>query len=199
MPGRPQQAQSIELELMELEQDVDKTLLREALLLQGRTDMKAAPDTAPEDKEFERHAKALRDFIDKKKGAIIERATRLTKTRGASRRAQASPAASPAEQKGNREELAERIQKSQIDIQLLEAQVILLREPLNEAIRALAKAEVAASKDEAERPKAEAARKEFEKIKARVVEQNKRLQLEQQELQSMNQVMQMGGYGGGMR
>jgi hypothetical protein len=166
--------------------------------------MKAAPDTAPESKEFERHAKALRDFIDRKKGAIIDRATQtqVTKTRVESRRVQVSPAVSPAEQKGNREELAERIEKSQIDIQLLEAQEILLREPLAEAIRALAQAEVAASKDEAERPKVEAARKEFDKIKARVVEQNKRLQLERQELQSLNQANQatpMGGRGGGFR
>jgi hypothetical protein len=198
MGGRAQ-AQSIELELLEMEQEADKTALKEALLIQARQGMKPIHGTDSEKKQLDEDVAALRDFIARKREAITARASQLTKTRVASRRVPAAPAVSPADQKASRQELVEKIQRAQIDIQLLEAEVLLLRTPLDQAIDALAKAEVAASKDEAERPKAEAARKEYDKIKANVVEQNKRLELEKLELQSMNQTMGMGGMGGGFR
>lgn len=190
------QAQSIEIELLEMEQEADKTALKEALLLQARQGMQPIRGTEPEKKQFAEDAAVLRDFIARKKEAITERASQLTKTRVASRRVPATPAVPPADQKASRQELVEKIERAQIDIQLLEAEALLLRTPLDEAVQALAKAEVAASRDEAERPKAEAARKEYEKIRANVVEQSKRLQLERLELQSMNQMLGMGGMGG---
>jgi hypothetical protein len=199
--GRPQQpqAQNIELELLELEQDVDKTLLREALLLQGRTDMKAAPDTAPDNKEFERNAKALHEFIGKKKDAIVARTAEVRKTRAQGMRPIARDVRGDQQAKVDRQTSYEKFAEAQIDVQLLEAQLALLQEPLNAAVQALATAELAASNDGSQRAKAEAARKEFEKIKAKYVGYNKRLQAEQQGLQSMGMMSGMGGMGGGMR
>jgi chromosome segregation ATPase len=189
--------QGIELELLELEQDVDKALLREALTLQGRRSMKVAPDAPAERDQLEKEAAALSAFIANKKDAIIARAAELTKPRAASRRGAtaASPDTQPA--RADKQAILEKIENAQIEIQLLETRINLLRTPLNEAVQALATAELAASNDETQRPKAEAARKQYEKVKASFVEQSTRLQSAQQELQSMHQ--SLGGFGGGFR
>jgi hypothetical protein len=194
-PGPPQQApgQSIDLELLELEQDADKALLREALLLQGRQGMKPITQGADgEKRQFSEEAAALRDFIDRKKHALTARAAELAEKRTVARRVPAGTRASQPPD-GDRQTVIEKYEQARVEAQLLEAQIALLQTPMEKAIQALAKAELDASNDEARRPVAEAARREYDKIKAKVVEHNKRLQLEQQAMQPM----QMRGMGGG--
>lgn len=191
----------IENELLEMEQDVDKTLLREALLLQGRMGMKVGPEGESAQKQSAANEVALRDFIARKKESILARAAELAKGRGVSRRASTQGAGAPSNRPAevDRASAIEKIEEAQIETQLLQAQVNLLQRPMSEAITALAAAEFAASNDETQRAKAEAARKEYEKVKARYVEQSKRLQVRQHELQSMQQLVGMGGFGGGFR
>lgn len=201
LPQRP----SIEYELQELEQDADKALLREALLLQGRLEMKSAPDHDADSKRDQKEADALRGFITKKKEAIVARAAELRASRAAGLRSPSANRGRPAELPTNTPDLIEKIEKTQVDTQLLQTQVNLLQQPLSEAIDTLAVAEFAASDDETQRPKAEAARKAFEKVKAKHVELSKRLQVGQYEMQSMRQTAGigmmggMGGMGGGFR
>jgi hypothetical protein len=198
----PAQRLSIEVELLELEQEVDKSILREALSLLGRKGMIPSPSLA-NTKDADDVA-VLRDFVAKKKEAIITRAAELGKSRGPSMRGSTASTVSTADQpaKVDRQAAIEKIDNAQIDAQLLQAQINLLQPDLANAIDALAAADIAASKDEGKRGKAAEARKEYEKIKARFVEHSKRLQLEQEELQSMQRMMGMvgmGGMGGGMR
>jgi hypothetical protein len=209
MGGHPAtQAQSIEIDLLEMEQEADKSALKEALLIQARQGMRPIQGTDPEKRQFAEDTVALRDFIAKKKEAITARAAEMRKSRiagslPAARNVRVDQQAKSDQQaKVDRQATYEKYAEAQIDVQLLEAQLALLQEPLNAAVQALAAAELAASNDESQRAKAEAARKEFEKIKARYVGFNKRLQAEQQELQSMGMMAGMpgmGGMGGGMR
>lgn len=192
--------QSIEHELLEMEQDVDKTILREALMLQGRRSMKTTPDALPEKKLFDEETAALRGFIASKKDAIIARAAELTKSRAASRRVTTATTVSSANQPANldRQAAYEKYADAEVEVQLLQAQLNLLQPSLDQAVQTLATAELTASNDDTQRGKAEAARKEYERVKAKYVEHNKRLHVEQQKVQSM-QVFGMGGMGGGMR
>src|SRR4051794_6112202 len=73
----PTQRQSIEVELLELEQDVDKSILREALLLLGRQGMMPSPQ--PGVNRADEEVAALRDFVARKKQAIIARAAEMEK------------------------------------------------------------------------------------------------------------------------
>jgi DNA polymerase III delta prime subunit len=175
-----------------MEQDADKTALREALLLQAQQGMKAERSLSEKD------ADVLNAFISRKKAAIIARAAELTKTRLGARRLPntVSPVDQPTT--ADRQAIIEKIEKAQIETQLLQAQINLLQNPLSKAINALATAEFAASDDETQKAKADEARKEYEKIKAKYVEHSKRLQLEQQEVQSMQQMGGMGSFGGMM-
>jgi hypothetical protein len=205
----PPQRQSAQLELLELEQDADKAILREALLLQGRMEMKPAPDTEREKQRFAEESVTLRDFIARKRASIkarvdeLARADELANKRTAPRRGPQRPIGALADPaaKADREAALEKYEKANIEVQLLQAQVDLLQQPLGEAVQALAKAEVDASNDESLRPKADEARKAYEKLKARVVEHSKRLRLEQQEMLPMQQMlggMRGMGYAGGM-
>lgn len=195
-PASPRQA--IEQELLELEQDVDKTVLREALLLQARNDLKGAPGGEQNKKQWVQDAVALRDFIDSKKHAIIARAAELSDKRVASRRVPTmalGPGVDPSA-RADRQAIIERVENAQVEAQLLQAQRDLLRSPLEKAVQNLAAAELEASHDETQHAKADAARKEYEKIKSRYVEYSKRLRLEQQGMQQMGG---MGSFGAGMR
>ncbi|SIO56779.1 hypothetical protein SAMN05444166_5293 [Singulisphaera sp. GP187] len=73
--SRQPQSPGIEFELIEIAQDVDKTILREALMVQGRQGLKAEANLS------EKEANALSEFIAKKKADIIARAAELGKSR----------------------------------------------------------------------------------------------------------------------
>lgn len=195
-PAQPQ-AQNIELELLDMEQDADKTALKEAFLLQARQGMQPAPEDEFRKRALEERSVLLRDFIARKKDAITARSAELADKRTASRRLPAAARARPPLD-ADRQAAIEKYEKAKVEAELLQAQVALLEADLKEAVQTLAKAELAASFDESERPKADAARKAYEKIKGMVVEYNKRLRLEQQAMQSM-QMMGFGGMGGGFQ
>src|SRR4051812_31182358 len=79
--GTATQARSIELELLEMEQEADKAALKEAFLFQARQGLQPIQGTDPEKRQLAEDAAALRDFIAKKKEAIIERAAEVRKAR----------------------------------------------------------------------------------------------------------------------
>jgi hypothetical protein len=191
------QRRPVERELLDIEQEVDKTLLREALLLQGRARMKGVPDDKAEAKQYEKDAKVLEEFIARKKEAITERAAEVTNKLMANRPTMTLEA--PADQSAKHQAAIEKIETGKVEVQLLAAQIELLQEPLSKAVENLAAADLSSSKDETLRAKAEEARKDYDKIKARYVELNKRLQIEQEGMQSLQQSFGMGGFGGGMR
>jgi len=203
MGGAPAtQARSIELELLEMEQEADKAALKEALLIQARQGMKRDHGTDTEKRLAEADAASLRDFISSKKETSTQRAAEVRKARVAgspatARNARANqPNRSDQQTKLDQQAAYERYAEAQINVQLLEAQLALLQAPLNAAVQAPAAAELATSNDAAQREKAEAARKEFIRIKAKYVGYSKQLQVEQQEMQPVGM---MGGMGGGMR
>jgi hypothetical protein len=193
--------QSIEREILEMEQEVDKAALKEALMLRARQGMNPAPDDQPEKTRAAEKAAALREFIDSKKDAIIARSDELMKSRLAGMPAPLAARGAPSDRQGevDRRAAYERGADAQVEVQLLQVQINLLQAPLDQAIQALATAEIASGNDESQREKAEAARKEYEKIKARYAELSKRLQMARQEAQSMQQIGGMGGFGGGFR
>jgi hypothetical protein len=197
MGGRPAaQAQSIEAEILEMEQEADKVLLKEALLLQGRQSMKPIHGSETEEKQHAERTAALRDFIVKKKEAITARAPEILGKRTPVRLGPQQQGA-PQPPSDGRQDAVERYEKAKIEVQLLEAQVNLLQPELAKAIEAVANADHAASKDEKQREKAEAARKDYDKIKAKVVELSKRLHQEQQIVLPMQMQMQRMGMGRG--
>jgi hypothetical protein len=191
------QAQGIEVELLEMEQDVDKSILREALLLLGRAGMTPGPQQGK--LQADEDVAAMRAFVEKKKEAIIARDAELKKRRLGGTRGTTTTTAPTAVQPDNADRQAdiEKLENAQIETQLLQAQINLLQPDLTSAIDALAAADIAASKDETQRPKADEARREYQKIKAKYVEHSKRLPMEQRELLSIQRMMGMGGMGGG--
>src|SRR4051812_17282954 len=91
-------AQNIEAEILEMEQEADKILLKEALLLQGRQGLKPIRGTEPEKRQSAEDAAAVRDFIAKKKEAITVRAAEILDKRTGGRRGPATArAAQPPE------------------------------------------------------------------------------------------------------
>ncbi|MHC5538809.1 hypothetical protein ACYOEI_11355 [Singulisphaera rosea] len=194
MGGMPAaQPKSIETELLEMEQEADKTALKEALVLQARQDMKSL--SGPEQQVAAEQAKTLADFIDRKKKAIIGRNAELRELRNP-KVAAAAAAAKPAQ--FDWRAAIEKSENARIESQLHQAQVSLLEPELASAIEELAGAEHAAGKDEKLSAKADEARKAYEKIKAQYLEHSKQLRLEQQEAGGMGGGM--GGMGGqGMR
>jgi hypothetical protein len=191
----PAQDDRVELKLAELEQDVDLTLIREAMLLRGRkglVPLSKRPTSDEDRRREEEDTLDLEKYIQGKKQDIIERSARLeskkipakTTTRGSK----------PAE--ADRQGLIEKIQNAQVEVQLLQMQVNLYQKPLDEAINALAEADFAASTDPSQQAKAEAARKRFDKAKAKYVDLSKRLQLEQSKMGEMQMRIGMGGMGG---
>ncbi len=203
IPARAQQQpapprnENVQTELIELEQDVDKALLREAMMLLGRKNLKPSSERPTSDEARKREAEdaaVLEDYIQRKKQAIIERAGELRKGRAESfraRMAQIVPKAPEADRQG----LIEKMEGAQVEVQLLQTQVQAFQQPLSQAIQELTAAELAASQDANQRSKAEEARKGYEKAKSKFVEISKRFQVEQGKLAEMQQ--SMGGMGGG--
>ncbi len=193
----PDVDESVHLDFLELEQDVDKTLLREAMLLQGRNGLKPSSERPSSDDdrrraEVDNHR--LREYIQAKKQAIGQRSDELKKIRGMTTKAASKPSTPPAE--ADRQKLIEEYQNAQVEAQLLQTQAQMYQQPLQEAIQALAEAEFAASNDPSQREKAEAARKQYEKAKAKFVELSKRLQLEQTKIGEIQSRFGLGGMGG---
>jgi hypothetical protein len=195
----PPRKPSIRFELLELEQEVDKSVLREAMLQLGRKAMKPAPAAEAEKADQAAEVAALRGCIDEKKRAIIERSDELKAMQAESNRVRATTSA-PANPntltQADRQALIEKVETAQIELQLLQKQVQLFGQPLNEAVDTLANAEVAASNDESQRGKAEAARKQYEKAKAKYVEVSKKFQEEQDRMNGMQLKLNMGGMAG---
>lgn len=208
-----------EIEFLELQRDVDKTLLREAMLLAGRGEMQAMADPLNAEearKQSKVERDALEKFIEGKREAVIERTSelkrkaselaameKLEEKSAASRRVSqpnriARTSDTPGDDK-ERQELIEKMEEAQVEVQLLQMQTQLYQQPLSEALRALANAEFAASNDKTQQDKADAARKRFEKSREKYVNFSKKLQLEQSKLNGLQMRSGMGGMGGGMR
>lgn len=205
---------SIEVQLLEMEQEADMAALKEALLLQAKQGIKSVPDSRAGKERDADETVRLRDFIAKKKEAITNRAAEIADKRTAGRRVptrppgrqpnsneQATPRSNQSTD-GGRQESVEDYERAKVEVQLLQAQINLLQKPMEEAIQALAKADLEASTDEAKRPAAQAARKDYEKIKEKLVEHNKRLYQQQLvilPMQQQRQRMGMLGFGGGFQ
>jgi hypothetical protein len=197
-----------EVELLELEQDVDKTLLREAMLNLGRLDLKQATGRDVTDgvrKRDAADAEALKQFIAEKKHAFSRRSDVLKEKRAESAKAAAQQrvatarrAESAADEK-ERQGLIEKLEEAQIEVQLLQMQINLLQQPLNEAVQAAANAEFAAGNDATKKGEAEAARERLNKARERYVGVSKRLQMEQSKMSELQTRLGSGGMGGGFR
>jgi len=221
-PAKAQQAKepekkasdTAEIEMLELKQDVDKTLLREALLLLGRGREGMTQSGGRAERREAGEIDALKKFVDEKEHAYIQRAGELTKRRAELKNqqiAQANPTRNQVGQVRNpvdekeRQGLVEKLVESQVEVQLLQSQEQSYQQTLNEAIQALTKADFAAGDDPTQQEKADAARKRFDKAKTKYVDITKRLQAEQGKIGEMQSrtgyfgMGGMGGMGGGMR
>jgi len=201
------------LELLELEQDVDKTLLREAMLLVGRSGIKRSPDKEdfPGARMGALQVEDLKAYIADKKSSIIARSAELKKRMLAVQQGNARPKPAPLNQATpsidapERQRLIEKREAARVEIQLLQVENQLYQGPMNAALQALAAADFAASNDASMRAKAETARQEFDKAKAKYVECTKKLWLEEAKVSEFDQRLNsggmsgMGGMGGGMR
>src|SRR5262249_50093504 len=132
-----------EIELLELEQDVDKTLLREAMLNLGRLTLSQATAQEVPAELRKRHAaevEALKEFIAEKKDAFSRRSDELKGKRAglakaATRpRAAAAGRAEAAPDDKERQGLTEKLEEAQVEVQLLQMQINLYQQPLSEAI-----------------------------------------------------------------
>src|SRR4051794_16819595 len=82
--GRPAApAPSIEVEILEMEQEADKAALKEALLLQAREGIKTNQADERENRRAADAAAALRHFIAGKKEVITARAAEIADKRAA--------------------------------------------------------------------------------------------------------------------
>ena len=205
----PSQENQVQLELLELEQDADKALMKEAILLLGRKGLKLSSER-PTDKEAMKRevddVDSLKAFIEEKKASIIKRSTEMKALREEPLRLRRAQAASQVVQrnaqmtKPDRQEQIERMEASQAENQLLQRQVQIYGQKLTEAIETFVNAELAAGNDETQKEKAEVAKKQYEKAKAKFVEISKQAQLEQNKFNELQQQVNMGGMGmgGGM-
>ncbi|WP_435020714.1 hypothetical protein TA3x_001979 [Tundrisphaera sp. TA3] len=183
-----------EAKLLQIEQDTDETLLREALLALGKRELRR-PSERGSKAEEQAATDALNEFIQAKKVAIIERAAKMNPKPAVAKVANrpANPA-DPAK--------SEEIERLKVQVQLLQAQVSYSQQGLAEAIDNLAKAEVATDDEEGHKDKVDTARKKFEAIQAKHVEFSKRLKDEFGKLTELNPQSAygfggMGGIGGG--
>jgi hypothetical protein len=201
VPASAQQSppRYVERELLAIEQEVDKALLKEALLQLGHARMKGAPEGKAEAQKYEKEARDLEEYIASKKEAIVARASEMMKAQTDGRPMPPVTQESLAKQAAKRQDTIEKLETGKVDVQVLTAQVNKLRPQLSQAVEELAAADLAASKDETRRAKAEEARKEYEKLKARFVEISKRQQMVQEEIQSLQQSLNTGGFGGGFQ
>ncbi len=142
-----------ETEVSQLELDVDKELLREAMMLVGRARMRQAGS-----EQAQKQLQNLEEFIKAKKVAVIERTANLKK--------EASESSKPGETE-DREGLLEKLTETQVEFQLLLSQSPMYQKKLNEAINELATAEFEASNDGTQQEKADSERKQFSTFKAK--------------------------------
>jgi hypothetical protein len=213
-PGRGQQQQAVPtqetqvgLELLELEQEADKTLLKEALLVLGRKGLNVAMerpgDEGASKRELEQQ-EALKSYIAAKKESIVKRSAEIQALRDEPlrrRRAQAATQVAKVNTelaRMDRQGQIEKIEASQAEIQLLQRQGQAYGQKLTEAIEALVNAELMVGKDETQRGMADEARRQYEKAKAKYVEVSKQTRLEENKLNELQQQAGMGGFGGGM-
>lgn len=199
--GGPRAAQrmpapNIEIELLEMEQEADKEALKEALLGHAGLGMKPVGSSERDEKLRIQQITVLREFIATKKETITKRAAEIAEKRQVLRPRQNTPRANPPQER-ERQAAVESYEKSRLEAALIQAKINLLSTPMHEATQALAKAEIAADTNESKRPEAVAARKEFERLKAKNVELNQQMQLEQRTMESMR-MMGMGTPGGMM-
>jgi hypothetical protein len=198
-----------QLELLELEQDVDKTLLKEAMLLLGRKELRPLserPSAEGAKHREEADVANLQKFIVTRKEAITERSAAMTKAREVTNRVQISQ---PSPRNGqalarDRQALIPRYSEAQVEAQLLQRKSELFQKSLNEAVEVLANAEVAASTDPSKQKDVEAASKQFDRAKSNYVEVSKKFLAVQAEFFDLQQRgglggMGMGGMGGGFR
>ena len=147
--------ESVRLELAELEQDVDKTLLREAMLLLGRKALVPSSERPTSDEDRKREAedaRQLEEYIQRKKQALIQRSAELKKIRGM---------ATTADSKPDRQRLIEEIEKVQVEVGKLQGQVQMYQRVLKDAINTLAEAEVLAVADPSQEEKVHELRKKL--------------------------------------
>ncbi|GAC1450402.1 MAG: hypothetical protein NVSMB9_34820 [Isosphaeraceae bacterium] len=207
-----------EIELLKIQRDVDKTLLREAMLLEGRRVMK--PRTTPPNddrarKLVEEEQVILKNFIDRKRDDLVKRTLELgskaselaalknsVANQGTPRpNPNATTGATPINDK-DREALFEKMEDAQVEVQLLQTQAQLYQQGLNQALHELANAEFAASQDKAQQDKADQARKGLDKAKNHYLSINKKFHDEQRklsELQSRLGMIMGPGVGGGFQ
>lgn len=198
-----------ELQLLELGRDVDKALLREAMMTAGRAAMGQTakrPDSEEARKRFAVESAALDEFIKAKSEAVLKRTAVLEKRTAelaaATRRGnRPNQQPKPTDDK-DRPGLIEKMEEGQVEVQLLRAKYQMYQQKLNQVLNAVATAEIAADSDETQREKAESARKEFNDFRKKYVDFSKQFQLEQDkvtELRSRLGLPGMSGIGGGFR
>jgi hypothetical protein len=201
-------AESGEVELLELEQDVDAALLRQAMMRLGGLAMKPAQDRERSDEARKREAEevaVLNDFIQEKRKAFTRRAAELKNMRAGSVRQSTPRQGQPARQPNaprddkERQALAESLVTAQVEVELLQQQVQLYQQPLSEAVQALANAEFAAGNDEAKKGEVEAVRKRLANARERYVEVVRKLESERNKAGQLQERLGTGGMGGGVR
>jgi hypothetical protein len=192
--------ETVQIEILEIEQDVDKTLLKEALLTLGRKDMMTSSVILSL-----KDTEALKDQAEKLKASIIKRSSEIKTLKEATIRARREQATSqPAQRavqptKQDRQEQIEKMESAQAESQLLQRQVQLSQQALTEAIEILANAEFVAANGEKEKEALEVARKQFDKAKSKHVEFSRKFQVEQEKMNALLQQLGLGGMGGGFR
>ncbi len=190
----------VKLDLLELEQEVDKSLLREALTNLGKATM-ANPKA---------DVVALSDFIQTKKASIESRAASMAEIKDKPFKAKRE--LSQARQAPKSDQLAqiEALQLGEVEIQLLQSQVGSYQNKLTTSIQELTKAEMNSEfgglSPEQKKNDLDAARQQYDKVKARYVDYSKQLQAHQMDVLNLqrqlginNMFGGMGGMGGGFQ
>jgi hypothetical protein len=197
-----------EIEFLEIEQDVDKTLLREAMLNLGRNTMAGlagSPPTEERKMRIEAELAGLEKFIAAKKAAVLERsavlrarALEVAELQKAAARPKPAPrpaqtqAAAPRDEAEDRE-LARQVEDLQVEEQLLGAKTQYLKLTLNQTIDKLAALEVGGDGDEAQRQKKTAeTRKTYDEIRRNYVEHMAKLKMGQEKLYELRRKLNQG-------
>lgn len=129
-----------EIELLQIQQDVDKTLLREAMMVAGRARfvrMADRPDTDEAKKRAAVEAEVVEVFIREKQEAVLRRTAELKKKANelSAARMKANPPVKPDDK--DRPELIEKLEEARVEVQLLLMQSQMFQKKLNEALNPL--------------------------------------------------------------
>jgi hypothetical protein len=211
LPAAPPE-DKVQLDILELEQEVDKNLLKEALTTLGKEAMISPSEINAMPEEARKHRKAdilaLEEFIKAKKASLLSRSVEIAAVRDKPMKAMREQMkANQVKQATKPDRLAqlETMGMAQAEIQLLQKQVELYQQNLTSSIDELANAEFAAANDDRQKEAYDAAKKKYEKTKSKFVDFSKQLQAQQwtafeMERQiGMGGMSGMGGMGGGMR